>query len=146
MLPLARADHRAGAEPGSELPRMEAVPRQPRAPWLIGGGLSTQRRVRHSLVKDGADPGTCPHAISLVWPVSWCRSAPVRASQIRAVPSSLAVAMVAPSGAKAADHTVPVWPVSWRSSAPVGASQIRAVLSPRAVAMVVPHQATFARG
>ena len=62
-----------------------------------------------------------------VWPVSWRSSAPVRVSQIRAVPSSLAVAMVAPSGAKATALTASVWPVSWRSSAPVRVSQIRAV-------------------
>ena len=41
----------------------------------------------------------------------------------------LAVAMVAPSGAKATDRTQSMWPVSWRSSAPVRASQIRAVPS-----------------
>ena len=73
--------------------------------------------------------------------MSWRSSSPVRASQIRAVRSLLAVAIVAPSGLKATACTGSVWPVSCRNSAPVRVSQIRTVRSTPPVAMVSPSGA-----
>ena len=55
-------------------------------------------------------------------------------SQIRAVPSSLAVARCPVAGSNATPHTVPVWPVRVRRVSPVVGSQIRAVPSSLAVA------------
>ncbi len=57
------------------------------------------------------------------------RSAPVAASQMRAVLSPDPVTTRAPSADSATLVTHFVWPLSTRSSAPVAASQIRAVLS-----------------
>ena len=66
---------------------------------------------------------------------------PVAGSQIRTVPSSLAVASQVPSGAIATARTVPVWPVRVWRSVPVAGSQIRTVPSPPAVASQVPSGA-----
>src|SRR6266540_107519 len=54
-------------------------------------------------------------------------------SQMRAVPSSLAVTMRSPSGLNLALRTAPAWPWSLASSLAVRASQMRAVASPLAV-------------
>ena len=57
---------------------------------------------------------------------------PVAGSQIRTVPSPLAVASQLPSGAIATAHTVSVWPVRVWRWVPVAGSQIRTVPSPAA--------------
>ena len=62
-------------------------------------------------------------------------------SQIRTVPSSLAVASQVPSGAIATAVTRPVWPVRVARCWPVAGSQIRTVPSPLAVASQVPSGA-----
>ena len=62
------------------------------------------------------------------------------ASQIRAVPSRLAVASQVPSGAIATASTASVWPVRVARGVP-SAAQIRAVPSQLAVASQVPSGA-----
>ena len=56
----------------------------------------------------------------------------------RALPSSLAVKMVRPSGAKTAEVTPCVWPLNRRRSSPVATSTSRAVRSQLAVRIVCP--------
>src|SRR5262249_13596068 len=72
-------------------------------------------------------------------PSSWPRRTAiclvVAATQMRAVLSSDAVTMRAPSGLKAADRTGPSWPRRTAISFAAAASQIRAVLSHDAVTM-----------
>ncbi len=63
---------------------------------------------------------------------------PLAASQMRAVPSSLAVTTRVPSGLKAAEATALVWPRRSVSSLPLAASQMRAVPSSLAVTTRVP--------
>jgi len=69
------------------------------------------------------------------WPRSVMISWPVVTSQRRAVQSSEAVAIRAPSGQKDALDSAPSWPRSAMISRPVVASQRRAVRSSEAVTM-----------
>ena len=69
----------------------------------------------------------------LVWPVRVWRVSPVVVSQMRAVLSSLAVAMRVPSGEYATPHTELVWPLGNAWSAPQATDGVAGVISPEAI-------------
>ncbi len=73
------------------------------------------------------------------WPVRVARGVP-SAAQVRAVPSSPAVASQVPSGAIATANTEPSWPVRVARGVP-SAAQVRTVPSSPAVASQVPSGA-----
>ena len=120
---------RAGvAGEGVALGAGDRVPDPHRAVVAGGGQPGAVRGDRHRLHAAGvAGEG-----------VAWV---PVTGSQIRTVPSSLAVASQLPSGAIATACTPPVWPVRVWRSVPVTGSQIRTVPSSPAVASQLPSGA-----
>ena len=75
-------------------------------------------------------------AVTPVWSSRWAR--PAVASQIRAVPSWLAVRTVRPSGANAAVVTQPRWPIRSSTKRPDSRSQSLALPSPLAVTSCPP--------
>ena len=117
--------HRAVVAGGGQPAAVRGDRHRPHAAGVAGEGVALGAGGRvpdpHRAVVSRRWPASCrpgrppPPAPLPVWPVRVWRGVPVTGSQIRTVPSSLAVASQLPSGAIATAHTPPVWPVRvWR--------------------------------